>query len=189
MNDWTCQICAITVRDRSRAPGYCPHCGLAYFRRAGEPEATPPRGTSPVSLDPPALRTSQPAPVADAQHRHFTPMPGASEPGREGQPARRVRPKEPLEVRLARSASLQALNISMTGLLVEDIRPFTPGWECDVELWRSGRRVRLRGEVVRCCVSGGGKGNRKGLRYHTGVRFLEIPQTILALVPELSEEP
>jgi hypothetical protein len=83
---------------------------------------------------------------------------------------------------------LQALDISATGLLVEHVRPFTPGSICEVELWRSGMGIRLRAEVVRSVVSGGGKGSHTGIRYRTAVHFLDAPQGIFKLVPELSDE-
>ncbi len=116
-------------------------------------------------------------------------MPDAPEPRRGSRPAKRIRPKEPLEVRFARTAPLEALDISVTGLLVEHAKPFTPGSICDVELWRSSLGIRLRGEVVRSFVSGVGRGSQNGIRYRTAVHFLETPQTLFMLLPELSEEP
>jgi hypothetical protein len=104
-------------------------------------------------------------------------------------PAKRIRPKGPLEVRLARTASLEALDISATGLLVEYTRPFPPGSTCEVELWRFSQGIRLRAEVVRSFVSGGGKGSQTGIRYRTAVHFLETPPSIFVLIPELSDQP
>jgi hypothetical protein len=91
-------------------------------------------------------------------------------------------------VRFPRTEPLQAINISATGLLIEHVRPFTPGSICEVELWRFSLGVRLRAEVVRSVVSSGGKGSHKGIRYRTAVHFLETPQSIFTLLPELSEE-
>jgi hypothetical protein len=48
--------------------------------------------------------------------------------------------------------------------------------------------IRLRAEVVRSVVSGGGKGSHTGIRYRTAVHFLDVPQVIFILFPELSEE-
>jgi hypothetical protein len=115
-------------------------------------------------------------------------MAALPEPHPRSRPAKRVRPNEPLEVRLPRTEPLQALNISATGLLVEHVKPFTPGSICEVEVWRSSLGIRLRAEVVRSVVSGGGKGSFTGLRYRTAVHFLETPQIIYTLLPELSEE-
>jgi hypothetical protein len=115
-------------------------------------------------------------------------MPTALEPPRQCRPAKRIRPKDPLEVRFARTAPLHALDISATGLLVEHIRPFTPGSICELEVWRSSLGIRIRAEVVRSVVSGGGKGSHTGIRYRTAVHFLETPRNIFTLLPELSED-
>jgi hypothetical protein len=115
-------------------------------------------------------------------------MPAAPEARSVPRRAKRIRPKDPLEVRLSRTTPLEAVNISATGLLVEHVRPFTPGSICEVELWRSSLGVRLRGEVVRSVVSGGGKGSHTGIRYRTAVHFLETPDIIFTLLPELHEE-
>jgi hypothetical protein len=48
--------------------------------------------------------------------------------------------------------------------------------------------IRLRAEVVRSVVSGGGKGSHTGIRYRTAVHFLDAPQVIFTLFPELSED-
>lgn len=95
--------------------------------------------------------------------------------------------KEPLGVRLGHIAPLEALEVSAIGVLVEYATAFKPGSLCDVELWRSDQTIRLRGEVVRSIVAGGG-GSDTRIRYRAAVQFLETPQTIFALLPELSEE-
>jgi hypothetical protein len=138
---------------------------------------------------PTLLSTGPSTPLIESAPQPLTATPDAPEPVRQGQPAKRVRPKEPLEVRFARTPSLEALNISATGLLVEYARPFPPGSICEVELWRSSLGIRLQAEVVRSVVSGGGKGSQNGMRYRTAVHFLETPQTIFTLLPELSEAP
>jgi hypothetical protein len=48
--------------------------------------------------------------------------------------------------------------------------------------------IRLRAEVVRSVVSGGGKGSPTGMRFRTAVHFLETPKSIFTLLPELSED-
>jgi hypothetical protein len=126
---------------------------------------------------------------ANPEPRPPATAPEAPEARKGSRPAKRIQPKEPLEVRIARTASLQALNISATGLLVEYARPFPPGSICEVEVWRSSLGIRLRAKVVRSCVSGGGKGSQTGLCYRTAVHFLETPPAIFTLLPELSEEP
>lgn len=100
---------------------------------------------------------------------------------------KRVHPKEPVDVRLSWLGPLKALNISATGLLVEHTTPFKPGAVCDVQLCRTGRTIQLRGQVVRSAGANGDGASHPAIRYRTGVRFLEIPQSIFAFLPELSE--
>lgn len=188
MNDWTCQICGNTIRDKSRAPSYCPRCGLGEFILVGDGPASPADGVPAVSTKLPSLRLSPSRSLVEVVEQPLTALPAALAPPPQCRPAKRIRPKDPLEVRLPRTAPLQALDISATGLLVEHIRPFTPGSVCEVELWRSSHGIRLRAEVVRSVVSGGGKGSHTGIRYRTAVHFLETPQSIFTLLPELSEE-
>jgi hypothetical protein len=107
---------------------------------------------------------------------------------RERRRAKRIQPKEPVEVQFPRDALLKALDISETGLLVEDASPFKPGSICELDLRRSGRAIRLRVEVVRSVVAGGGKGSSTGIRYRTGFHFLEnAPPAFFTLFGELSE--
>lgn len=188
MNDWTCQTCGNTIRDRSRAPSYCPKCGLGDFILGGDGSESP--ADSFPSLSPifASLRISPARRLVEIEDRPPATLPAPPEPRRKGRPAKRILPKDPLEVRLPRTAPLQALDISATGLLVEHVRPFTPGSICEVELWRSGMGIRLRAEVVRSVVSSGGKGSHTGIRYRTAVHFLDAPQVIFTLVPELSED-
>ena len=173
-----------------RAPSFCPRCGLGDFTPVadGERERAPARTASPVSANFPSAATSPSVPLVAVQRQPLTPMAALPEPRPQGPPAKRIRPNEPLEVRLPRTEPLQALNISATGLLVEHVKPFTPGSICEVEVWRSSLGIRLRAEVVRSVVSGGGKGSHTGIRYRTAVHFLETPQNIYTLLPELSEE-
>jgi hypothetical protein len=93
----------------------------------------------------------------------------------------------PVEVCLFWRGPLRALDISATGLLVEHSAPFTPGAVCEVQLCRTGRTIRLRAQVVRSVWAGGEGGRVAGIRYRTGVQFLEIPQGILGFLPELFE--
>ena len=173
-----------------RAPSFCPRCGLGDFTPVadGEREAAPTRTASPVSANFPSAATSPSVPLVAVQRQPPTPMAAVPEPRPQSRPAKRIRPDEPLEVRLPRTEPLHALNISATGLLVEHVKPFTPGSICEVEVWRSSLGIRLRAEVVRSVVSGGGKGSLTGIRYRTAVHFLETPQNIYTLLPELSEE-
>jgi len=189
MTDWVCQICAKTVLGRTRAPSYCPKCGLGIFSAIEDPLTSPSRADIPVPPDSPSLRSSPSAPLADVPPQALTATPATPEPPPKCRPAKRIQPKQPLEVRFARTVPLEALDISTTGLLVEHARPFAPGSICEVELWRSSLGVRLRAEVVRSFVSGGGKGSQTGIRYRTAVHFLETPQTIFMLLPELSDQP
>jgi hypothetical protein len=106
-------------------------------------------------------------------------------PHRDRRGAARVQPREPLEVRLSWYGPLRALDISATGLLVEHSTPFTPGAIFDVHLCRAGQRIRLRGQVVRSSGAAGDGGRARGIRYRTGVQFLETPQTFFAFLPEL----
>jgi hypothetical protein len=109
-------------------------------------------------------------------------------PHRERRRSKRVRPDKPLEISLSQNASLQALDISATGLLVEHVAPFKSGSIYEVELRRSDRTVRLRAEVVRSVVAGGSNLGRAGIRYRTAFHFVEtVPPDLFALVPELSE--
>jgi hypothetical protein len=125
----------------------------------------------------------------DVELRRFTVVSDAAPaPRRERRRGKRVRPKERLEVRLCQIAPLEAVDISAFGLLIEHKSPFRPGCVCEVELWRTGRKVHLRGEVVRTFVANGG-GSQTGLRYRSAVQFLETPPAIFELLPELSEEP
>jgi hypothetical protein len=173
-----------------RAPSFCPRCGLGDFSPVteGERAAAPVRTTPSVSANFPSATTSPSVPVAPVQRQSLAPLAAVPESGPRTRPAKRIRPNEPLEVRLPRTEPLQALNISATGLLVEHVKPFTPGSICEVEVWRSSLGIRLRAEVVRSVVSGGGKGSLSGMRYRTAVHFLETPQIIYTLLPELSEE-
>jgi hypothetical protein len=187
VNDWTCQTCGNTIRDRSRVPSYCPRCGLGDFILVGDDLASPTDGVSAISANLPSLRLSPSRLLVEVAEQPLTALPAALAPPK-CRPAKRIRPKDPLEVRLPRTVPLQALDVSATGLLVEHIRPFTPGSVCEVELWRSSHGIRLRAQVVRSVVSGGGKGSLTGIRYRTAVHFLETPPSIFTLLPELSEE-
>lgn len=101
--------------------------------------------------------------------------------------AKRVRPNEPLEVRVFCYAHMTVLNISANGLLFEHTAPFPPGVVCQLELERSGQRIRLRGEVVRSFVAAirGGDGT---IQYRTAVQLQETFPPLFALLPELSED-
>lgn len=163
-------------------PAYCPRCGSSKLERMSGPAASPAGSTAE------ALQQSRtfPAPSNNPLRRITTPLAGSG-PHRERRGAKRVRPKEPVDVRLSWRGPLQALDISATGLLVEHSAPFTPGAVCDVQLCRTGRTIRLRGQVVRSAWAAGEGGSVAGIRYRTGVQFLEIPQGILGFLPELSE--
>jgi predicted nucleic acid-binding Zn-ribbon protein len=183
MSDWICKFCGNTVRRRTQRPAYCPSCGLNKFKQTSERPAASTRNTPEL---PQASR--DPALSADLHFRRFrasTTVPG---PHRERRRAQRIQPKQPLEVRLFRQAPLQALDISANGLLVEHRMSFPPGAVCDVELCRTGRTIRLRGRVVRSALTGGGKGP-VAIRYRTGVQFLDTPETIFAVLPELPGAP
>lgn len=188
MNDWTCQTCGNTIRDRSRAPSYCPKCGVGDFILVTDGPESAADNSPTVAPILASLGFSAARRLVEIEDRPPTVLPAPPEPRRKCRPAKRIRPRDPLEVRLPRTAPLHALDISATGLLVEHVRPFTPGSICEVELWRSGMGVRLRAEVVRSVVSGGGKGSHTGIRYRTAVHFLDAPQGIFALLPELSED-
>jgi len=189
VNDWVCRVCGNTVRGQVRPPSNCPRCHLGVFGRIKEGTASPSQNGHPILPEPAPPRAGQPVSLDDDDSRPFTSTPHTTGPHRGCRPAKRIRPNEPLEVRLARSTSLEALDISATGLLVEYARPFPPGSICEVELWRSSQGIRFRAEVVRSVVSAGGKGSQTGIRYRTAVHFLETPQTIFTLLPELSEAP
>jgi len=177
MSDWTCQFCTNIIRGRSRAPAYCSRCGHASFQ------------VDRISPHSRVAGTVRPVAFPDVELRRFTVLPDApASPRRERRRGKRVRPKERLEVRLCQIAPLEAVDISAFGLLIEHKSPFTPGCVCEVELWRSGRKVRLRGEVVRTFVADGGD-RHTGLRYRSAVQFLETPPAIYELLPELSEDP
>jgi hypothetical protein len=185
MPEWLCRICGNVLLDAHRPPSYCARCGLGEFSRLDA------EGTAPVEARPrpsPAMATAAAmAPPPPTREARVTPAAAPPTRPRTSKAARRVKPQQPLEVRFARSAPLAPLNISATGLLVEYVRPFSPGSICEVELWRSDLGLRLKAEVVRSVVSGGGKGST-GVRYQTAVRFLQTPSAIYSLVPELREE-
>ena len=189
LSDWNCQVCGNFVRERAHPPSYCSKCCIGTFARA-ENSSPQPLGRAPVGPSMPPLQTTlPPAPHPDSELQPAMITPEAPGPHERCRPAKRIRPKGPLEVRLARTASLEALDISATGLLVEYTRPFPPGSTCEVELWRYSQGIRLRAEVVRSFVSGGGKGSQTGIRYRTAVHFLETPPSIFVLIPELSDQP
>lgn len=196
MPEWMCRICGNVLRDRAHPPSYCARCGLGKFMNLEAVQDIPPTLTIPESSPEVILAERAPLTAAPPEPRVVPLTPAAAAPkpargsngSRSRQPAKRVQPREPLEVRFARSAPLDPVDISVTGLLVEYVRPFTPGSVCDVELWRSDMGLRLRAEVVRSIVSGGGKGSLGGIRYQTAVHFLKTPRGIYTLVPELSEE-
>lgn len=188
MSDWICGACSNIIRGRSQAPAYCPRCGLGKFELARSDWGSASDGTFRFPPEPTAPGPGTPAPSADIEMRRSRVTSDAdAEPRPERRRATRVRPKEPLGVRLGHIAPLEALEVSAIGLLVEHTTAFKPGSLCDVELWRSDQTIRLRGEVVRSFVAGGG-GSDTRIRYRAAVQFLETPQTIFALLPELSEE-
>jgi hypothetical protein len=186
MPEWICRICGNVLLDSPRAPSYCARCGLGEFSRLDTTEVTTPTEASPRRA-PMAIAAAAMAPPPPPREARVAPTAAPKARPRNPTAARRVRPQEPLEVRFARSAPLAPLNISATGLLVEYVRPFSPGSICEVEIWRSELGLRLKAEVVRSVVSGGAKGSG-GVRYQTAVRFLETPRAIYTLVPELGEE-
>ncbi|MFI5340874.1 MAG: PilZ domain-containing protein [Candidatus Methylomirabilales bacterium] len=183
MSDWICRFCGNTVRRRTQRPAYCPRCSMNKFEQTSERPAAFTRSTTEL---PQASR--DPAPSAGLQFRRL--RTGTTDPGphRERRRAQRVQPKEPLEVRLFRQAPLQALNISANGLLVEHSVSFPPGAVCDVELCQAGRTIRLRGQVVRSALTSVGKGPAT-IRYRTGVQFLQTPESMFAVLPELPGAP
>ena len=188
MIDWICGVCSNVIRGRFRPPAYCPRCGIGKFEPTGADWGSAPGGAVQFPPEPTAPGPGTPAPSADIQMRRSGVTSDAdAEPRPERRRAKRVRPREPLGVRLGHIAPLEALEVSAIGLLVEHATAFRPGAVCDLELWRSDQTIRLRGEVVRSFVSGGG-GSDTRIRYCAAVQFLETPQTIFALVPELSEE-
>jgi len=169
VSDWICGACGNVVQRRFRPPPYCPRCGIGRFEQGGGDPGT-----------------------ASAESHRFPSEPtvtfdAAGEQRPERRRARRIRPKEPLGVRLGHITPLEALEVSAIGLVVEHATAFRPGALCDLELWRSDRTIRLRGEVVRSFVSPGRGGDTR-IRYCAAVEFLETPPSIFALVPELSEE-
>lgn len=181
MSDWFCQACGNWIRGRIQVPAYCPRCGLKQFLRTGRPTTPQAAGTAgfPAAF-------SSPAPASETPLPPPTPDPTVPGPHGDRRSARRVQPKEPLEVRFSWHGPLRALDISATGLLVEHSTPFAPGAIFDVHLCRAGKRIRLRGQVVRS--SGAADDGRRPpvIRYRTGVQFLETPQTFFAFLPELS---
>lgn len=185
-SDWTCRVCGNFVRGRAHPPAYCSKCSVGTFLQTDGASPSPSRGTLAGPSMPTLPGSALSARLADSDPRQLTNGPKAPGRGQRCQPAKRLRPKEPLEVRLARTMPLEAVDISVTGLLVEHARPFPPGSICEVELWRSSLGIRLRAEVVRSVVSGGGLGSQTGIRYRTAVHFLETPQSILILLPELA---
>jgi len=187
MPEWICRICGNVLLDSPRAPSYCARCGLGDFSRldTGEGIARPSVAPAPPPMVAAASAMAPPPPAREAR---VAPVAAPRTRPRDSKAARRVQPQQPFEVRFARSAPLAPLNISATGLLVEYVRPFSPGSICEVEIWRSELGLRLRAEVVRSVVSGGAKGSAGGVRYQTAVRFLQTPQAIYTLVPELGEE-
>ncbi len=100
--------------------------------------------------------------------------------------AKRVRPNEPLKVRVFCYAHMTVLNISANGLLFEHTAPFPPGAVCQLELERSSQRIRLCGEVVRSYVAAI-SGSHCTIQYRTAVQLQETSPPLFALLPELSE--
>ena len=179
MSDWICRFCGNTVRRRTQRPAYCPRCSMNKFEQRSERPAASTRSTAELPQ-----ASCSPAPPAGLQIRWLRTGTTDPRPHRERRRAQRVQPKESLDVRLFRQALLQVLNISTNGLLVEHSMPFPPGAVCDVELGRSGRMIRLRGQVARSALTSVGKGPA-AIRYRTGVQFLQTPETMFAVIPEL----
>ena len=176
MPDWICRLCNNRVRERTHPPEYCSRCGVGNFAIAAERPRAESSGSSAPGLSP-AL-----------QLERLTVIPSvAPAPRRERRRARRVQPKTHLHVRLCQIALLEAVDVSSVGLLVEHSFPFKPRENCEVELRRSGQTVRLRGEVVRSFVVRR-DGSTGSLRYRTALQFLETPQEIFSLLPELVED-
>ncbi len=163
-------------------PAYCPRCGSSRLERMTRPAASP-TGSTAEALQ---QSSAYAAPSNNPLRRITNPLAGSRRHG-ERRGAERVRLKEAVEVRLSWHGPLRALDISATGLLVEHSAPFTPGSVCDVQLCRTGRTIRLRGQVVRSSWAAGEDGSVKGIRYRTGVQFLEIPQGMFGFLPELSK--
>lgn len=188
MSDWICQVCGVAVRGRIRPPSFCPQCRLGFFKKAGGAPASPSRSTPPSPHDTAPRRPTTPVPPPDVRVTRLTPIPTVPVARRERRRASRVQPKDPLEVHLPGNPPLKALDISAIGLLVEHASPCKPGSMYELELLRSGRRIRLRAQVVRSVVTGGGKGSQ--IRYRTAFQFLETsPPALFALVLELSQTP
>jgi hypothetical protein len=188
MTNWICQHCTNVIRERSRAPACCSWCGHGDFQVEENGAGAFSDGMKQLPADSPPPGMVCPVALPEMQLRLFTLASGApSRPRGERRRARRVRPKEHLEVRLCHIAPLQAVDISAIGLLIEHTSPFRPGLVCEVELRRSSRKVRLRGEVVRTFVSAS-RGSRGGVRYRSALQFLETPSALFDLLPELLEE-
>jgi hypothetical protein len=175
--EWICRLCNNIVRGGIYPPAYCARCGVGSFAVLSERSRSVSSGSRTPALWP------------GLQLQRFTVTPKvAPGPPRERRRARRIQPKARLDVRLCQIAVLEAVDVSSVGLLVEHTTSFKPGMSCVVELRRSGQMVRLRGEVVRSFAVRSGRGSGS-LRYRTALRFLETPQAIYGLLPELVDRP
>jgi hypothetical protein len=155
---------------------------IRYLDEAEErsrPQASPPPST-PGS---PGTQKNA-APLLDSRLGQPTVIAAPPRRSRERRRAKRVRPNEPLQVRVFCYANVTVLNISAIGLLFEHTAPFPPGLGCQLELERSGQRIRLRGEVVRSFVAAI-RGSDGTIQYRTAVRLQETYPPLLALLPEL----
>ncbi len=161
---------------------------LRTIRYLGEAEQrSRPQASAPLSTSGFPRAQENAAPLLDRPPGSRTAI--AALPRRYGERrgAKRVRPYKPVQVHVFCYARLPVLNISATGLLFEHTEQFRPGVVCQLELERSGQRIRLRGEVVRSFVAAirGGDG---AIQYRTAVQLQETFPSLFALLPELSED-
>ena len=111
VSDWFCRLCANQIRGQNTMPAYCPRCGSSKFEQRNRAAASPAPSTA-AALEQSSVYA---APSNNPMRRITTPSAGSG-PHRERRGAKRVHPKEPVEVRLSWLGPLKALNISATGL-------------------------------------------------------------------------
>ena len=188
MSDWYCLLCRTAVRGATRMPTYCSRCGNTLFKRLEADSPSASCGEPPSDHRPSSPVTSVPEPSSDLRVTLLKPIPAAPAPRKERRGAKRVQPHRPLHIEFSLDQPLQVMDISASGLVVEQETAFKFGTTYEADLRRSDQSLRLRLQVVRSFVVRTVGTSGPAIRYRTAFQFVDVvPPAFFTLIPELSE--
>ena len=188
MSDWSCLFCGKAVRGKAQMPKYCSRCGLTLFKRLDADSPSASSSEPPSDHGPSSPATSVPEPSPDLRVTLLKPIPAAPVPRKERRGTKRVQPHQPLHIQFSLNQPLQVVDISASGLVVEQETAFKFGTTYEAELRRSDQSLQLCLQVVRSFVVRTAGASGPAIRYRTAFQFVDVvPPAFFTLIPELSE--